>query len=146
MDMQIDTRTINLNTVISAVGFLATFVMLGAAWGSTQATLADVDQWRQTHDTLHRDLQADLSARTAAIDEQIGALRSNLVKIDQLEYRMATSEKGAEAIDARVTRIAESYSNQFADIRTQLSTISTQIALTNQTLQRIEAATPSPSR
>ncbi len=38
--MQVDARTINLNTVISLAGFLATFVMIGIAWGNAQCPSA----------------------------------------------------------------------------------------------------------
>ncbi|WP_376742439.1 hypothetical protein [Ensifer canadensis] len=80
------------------------------------------------------------------VDQQISTLRANLAKLDQIEYRITANEKGIEALDTRIGRVTESYSNQFSDFRNQLSSISTQIALTNQTLQRIEAATPAAPR
>jgi len=142
MTIQLDTKTINLNTVISAVGFLSTFVMVGIAWGTATSSIHDLEQWRDGHESAHRDLQTDIATRGAVMDQQIGGLRSNLAKLDQIDYRLTTVEKAAETIDGRINRITESYGNQFADMRTQLSSISTQIALTNQTLQRIEAAAP----
>ncbi|MEJ6846769.1 hypothetical protein [Sinorhizobium fredii] len=142
MALDIDTRTVNINTIISIAGFLATFVLLGVAWGTTQATIRDLEQWREGHESAHRDLQGTIRTSNAVFDEQINVLRGQLGKLDQLEYRMALIEKGHDAIDTRINRITESYSNQFADFRTQLSSISTQIALTNQTLQRMEAASP----
>lgn len=142
---QVDTRTINLNTVISLAGFLATFIMIGIAWGTAQSSIREMDEWRQGHESAHRDLLANLRTREAVVDQQIAGLRSTLAKIDQLDYRITSNEKANEAMDSRINRIAESYGNQFADMRTQLSSISTQIALTNQTLQRMEAATP-PAR
>lgn len=144
--MQVDTRTINLNTVISSAGFLATFVMIGIAWGTAQSSIREMDEWRVAHESGHRDLQVNIRTREAVVDQQIAGVRAALSKLDQLEYRITTNEKGIEAMDTRINRIAESYGNQFADMRTQLSSISTQIALTNQTLQRMEAATPAPPR
>ncbi|RVG38217.1 hypothetical protein CN233_03600 [Sinorhizobium meliloti] len=143
MTFDVDTRTININTVISVAGFLATFVFIGIAWGATQAAVSDLEEWRMQHEGVHRDLAATTRSHDAVVDQQIASIRAALAKIEQIEYRTTSNEKGIEAIDLRVNRIAESYSNQFADMRTQLSSISTQIALTNQTLQRIEAATPS---
>ncbi len=140
-----DTRTINLNTVISAAGFLATFVMIGIAWGTAQSSIRELEEWRLGHEAAHRDLIANMRTSDAVFDQQLSGVRSNLAKLDQLEYRMATIEKAVEALDSRINRVTESYGNQFSDFRTQLSSISTQIALTNQTLQRMEAATP-PSR
>jgi chromosome segregation ATPase len=140
--IQVDTRTVNINTLISIAGFLGTIVMIGVAWGTTQSTIRDLEQWRQGHETAHRDLQATIATRSAVIDQQLNALRGELAKIDRLEYRVTSNEKGLETLDGRINRITESYGNQFADMRSQLSSISTQIALTNQTLQRMEAATP----
>jgi hypothetical protein len=139
---QVDTRTININTVISVAGFLATFVMIGVAWGTTQANITDLEEWRIAHEALHRDLEARVRSHDAVVDQQISTLRANLAKLDQIDYRVTLMEKGQENIDVRIGRITESYSNQFSDMRNQLSSISTQIALTNQTLQRIEAASP----
>ncbi|MHC2488726.1 flagellar capping protein FliD [Sinorhizobium meliloti] len=146
MTIEVDTRTVNINTLISLAGFLATFVFIGVAWGATQATLSDLEQWRENHEAAHRDLMTTIRTSEAVFEQQITAVRSNVAKLDQLEYRMATLEKALENTDTRISRVTESYSNQFADFRTQLSSISTQIALTNQTLQRIEAAAPNLPR
>ncbi|MDK1490500.1 hypothetical protein QN219_10560 [Sinorhizobium sp. 7-81] len=142
--LQVDTRTVNINTVISVAGFLATFVMIGVAWGTSVSAIRELEEWKLGHEAVHRDLAANIRTQDAVIEQQISALRTDLAKLDQLTYRITTNEKGIEAMDTRVNRIAESYSNQFADMRTQLSSISTQIALTNQTLQRMEAAVPPP--
>lgn len=146
MTFEVDTRTININTVVSVAGFLATFVFIGIAWGASQAALSDLEEWRIQHEGVHRDLQASVRSHDAVVDQQISTLRTNLAKLDQIEYRITANEKGIEALDTRIGRITESYSNQFSDFRNQLSSISTQIALTNQTLQRIEAATPAAPR
>lgn len=146
MNLQVDTRTINLNTVISVAGFLATFVMIGIAWGSAQRTISDLEQWREGHEAAHRDLLANVRTQDAVFDQRLNTVSATLAKIDQIDYRITANEKAIEAIDTRVNRITESYSNQFADMRTQLSAISTQIALTNQTLQRMEAATPAGNK
>ncbi|WP_234936503.1 hypothetical protein [Sinorhizobium medicae] len=95
---------------------------------------------------MHRDLSGTIRSHDAVVDQQISTLRANLAKLDQIEYRITANEKGIEALDTRIGRVTESYSNQFSDFRNQLSSISTQIALTNQTLQRIEAATPAAPR
>ncbi|MDW9619180.1 hypothetical protein [Sinorhizobium meliloti] len=146
MSFEVDTRTININTVVSVAGFLATFVFIGIAWGATQAAVTDLEEWRMQHEAVHRDLSGAIRSHDAVVDQQISTLRANLAKLDQIEYRITANEKGTEALDTRIGRITESYSNQFSDFRNQLSSISTQIALTNQTLQRIEAATPAAPR
>lgn len=138
MNIELDTRTININTAVSVVGFLATFVMIGIAWGMTQSTIRDLGEWRDAHATAHRDLQVDVASKDAVLEQQIAAVQSNIAKLDQAEYRITMNEKSIESMDTRISRVTENYSNQFADMRTQLSSISTQIALTNQTLQRME--------
>lgn len=95
-------------------------------------SIREMDEWRVAHESGHRDLQVSIRTREAVVDQQIAGVRSALSKLDQLEYRITTNEKGIEVMDTRINRIAESYGNQFADMRTQLSSISTQIALTNQ--------------
>lgn len=119
----------NINTVAVLCGFVAGFV----AWGYTLAELREGRQ--QNADNIER-----LATQTSALDNRLGGLERDLSRVDQGEYRLSLIEKSVEVLDTRVSRIVESYSNQFSDIRTQLSAISTQIALTNQSLQRLEAA------
>lgn len=136
----IDLKSVNLNTVISLAGFLGTFVLVGIAWGTTQTTLKEISQWRDSHEARHRDLQADEASYRAIMGQQIDGISKSMIKLDQMDYRVTSLEKASENTDNRISRVTESYSNQFADFRTQLSSISTQIALSNQTLQRIEAS------
>jgi hypothetical protein len=141
----IDLKSVNLNTVISVAGFLGTFVLIGIAWGTTQSTIKELSQWRDAHEVRHRDMQADEASYRAVVNQQIDGINKSLIKLDQMDYRVTSLEKASENTDIRISRVTESYSNQFADFRTQLSSISTQIALSNQTLQRIEAtATTTP--
>lgn len=137
---EVDLKSVNLNTIISLAGFLGTFVLVGIAWGTTQSTLKDLGQWRDAHEVRHRDLLADEATYRATINQQIDGINKEMIKLDQMDYRVTSLEKATENTDNRISRITESYSNQFADFRTQLSSISTQIALSNQTLQRIEAS------
>ncbi|MDE3769342.1 hypothetical protein, partial [Sinorhizobium meliloti] len=99
MTFEVDTRTININTVVSVAGFLATFVFIGIAWGASQAALSDLEEWRIQHEGVHRDLQASVRSHDAVVDSQISTLRSNLAKLDQIEYRITANEKGIEALD-----------------------------------------------
>lgn len=121
----------NINTIAVAAGLLGGFV----AWGYT---LAEIRSGREQN---ARDIQS-LIQQVGLIDNRVELVERAQAKADQLDYRLAQSEKAIENVDVRLNRVSESYSNQFSDFRTQLSSISTQIALTNQTLQRIEALTP----
>lgn len=131
----VDTQTIgfkwewNINTVAMLVGFAAGFI----AWGYTLAEL------REGREQNARNIER-LAQENTAFDARLTMVEREQIKVDQAEYRITMLEKGLENVDTRINRINESYSNRFADFNTQLSSISTQIALTNQTLNRIEAA------
>lgn len=118
----------NLNTMVVIFGFMGGLV----AWGYT---LADIKTGRiQNAENI-----SNMVSQVAALATRVDAIEKNDFKIVQIEYRIGQNDKVMEGMDLRLNRITESYSNQFADLRTQLSAISTQIALTNQTLNRIEA-------
>lgn len=118
----------NINTVAVLVGFSAGFV----AWGYTLADMKTGREVNAQNILVLQTSQASLATRVDLI-EKSAAVQANF------EYRLAQFEKALDNLDLRVSRINESYGNQFADMRNQLSSISTQIALTNQTLNRIEA-------
>ena len=124
----------NINTVAVLVGFVAGFI----AWGYTLAELRNGRE--QDAANIER-----LTKENAAFDQRLALVDRELAKGDQTEYRMAQLEKSQDNVDTRLNRISESYTNQFADFRTQLSAISTQLALTNQTLQRIDVRNGEPS-
>lgn len=136
--MTIDTRSLNLNSYGILIGFLITFAGLVANYTGIQYAQTATAEWQEAHEAMHRDIQASSSARQVLLDAEIAALKLNQSKAEQLEWRHAQLEKALENTDTRLNRISESYSNQFADFRTQMSSLSTQIALAIQTLQRIE--------
>lgn len=118
----------NINTVAVLCGFVAGFI----AWGYT---LAEIKAGReQNAANIER-----LVTQAGTFEARFEVIDRTLTKMDQTEYRLTLLEKGQDSLDQRMNRMAENYSNQFSDMRTQLSTISTQIALTNQSLNRIEA-------
>lgn len=123
----------NISTLAVISGFVAGFV----AWGYT---LAELKAGRlQNAENIQRLTQENVAAST-----RIDIIDRTLVKHEQYEYRLAQLEKAIESTDTRISRLTENYSNQFAEFRTQLSAISTQVALTNQTLSRMERAKPMP--
>lgn len=119
----------NINTIAVLVGIFGGFV----AWGYTLAEMRGGQQINAGRILELQTAQAGLAARVDLIER-------GDVKQEQVEYRLAQAEKALEAVDQRIGRITEAYSNQFSEMRNQLSVISTQIALTNQSLNRIEAA------
>lgn len=121
----------NINTLAVMMGFIGGFI----AWGYTLAEM------RTGREQNARDIVA-LSAQYSALAARLDLVERGEAKMDQLEYRITSNEKANEALDTRMSRLSETYANRFADINTQLSTISTQIALVSQTTQEIKANTP----
>lgn len=121
----------NINTLAVMMGFIGGFV----AWGYTLAEM------RTGREQNARDIVA-LSNNFSALAARVDLVERAEAKMDQLEYRITSNEKTNEALDTRLNRLSENYANRFADINTQLSTISVQIALVNQTTQEIKANTP----
>lgn len=123
---------INLNTIITLISF-------GTIFSAVIYSYANI-QYRQ--DTLfehvgeQRELNATFEERFSAVTELMNKLAQG--QRDQ-EFQITTMQRTDSAIEERLNRVTESYSNQFSDLRTQLSSINTQIALANQALQRLEA-------
>jgi hypothetical protein len=120
-------REVNTNTIVAIVGFLGTFAGLITMWNTMNFRQEEAAKWITQHEEAHMALEASIEAVKRSIEDY-----------PQVVYRLAQLEKAQEVADERVNRITESYTNQFADIRTQLSSISTQIALTNASLSRLE--------
>jgi chromosome segregation ATPase len=118
----------NINTLAVVCGFVGGFM----AWGYTLAEL------RTGREQNARNIES-LNTQFGAMEARMTLLERSDAKMDQLDYRVAQNEKAIENVDIRMNRLAESYANRFADINTQLSAISTQIALVNQTAQEIKA-------
>lgn len=117
----------NINTVAVLFGFVAGFI----AWGYTLAELRTGRE--QNASNIEK-----LTAQNSTFETRFEVIDRTLSKMDQTDYRLTLLEKGQDSVDQRMNRMAENYSSQFSDMRTQLSTISTQLALTNQTLQRLD--------
>jgi uncharacterized membrane protein len=129
---------INLNTIVAVVGFLITFAGIITLWNQVQYKQQDFDKWIQSHEELHKQIAMDLASLHAVDSDRGGKMLDMAFKEGQLE-------KQFDALDARLSRMTESYGNQFSDIRTQLGAIATQLALTNQTLQGMAGIHVPPS-
>lgn len=139
MGIKVDTTVINLNTLVIIVGFLITYTGIIASWTTSQNNIVILRDWQEQHEEYHSGARADYMAKFATIDIRFSEILKTQAGYENLTYRFALLEKSHEAMDARISRIVESYGNQFTEMRAQLNSISTQIALTNQSLQRIEA-------
>jgi len=133
---------VNLNTIVAIVGFLSMFATVIATWSSVQYKQTATEDWQRAHEDLHAGIKAESAAMRTAFSVRIDGIVSDVnriaSKVENLEYRLTSNEKGVENSDTRVTRITESYGNQFTEIRGQLAALNTQVALANDSLKRLE--------
>jgi chromosome segregation ATPase len=129
--IEIENFKINLNTIIALVGFLSTFAFLITTWNDAKNNLEDTNRWIEQHNSLH-----DAIAKELAQLHNIDTTRE--AQVLDLTFRISQLEKEVELLDARMSRVVESSTNQFTEVRGSLSTLTTQLALANQSLQRLE--------
>lgn len=143
IDNPFQSKNINLNTVIALATLLGIFTGFVVTWTNIQNKQIANSEWQHAHDERHDKLAQEGAARQAAYNTKFDAIMERLAKEEQdnqqLNYRVALNEKGIENADTRTSRVTESYTNQFTDMRSQLSNLTTQIALANDILQRLES-------
>ena len=125
---------INLNTVVAVVGFLGMFATFIAAWTTIQYKQDETQKWEERSVSQYNSLVARMDILQGAINKQ-----------EQTDYRVAQTEKAQDIIDQRIARMNESYTSQFTEIRAQLSVVTTQIAIANDSLKRLESFSPIPN-
>lgn len=133
---------ININTIVAVVGFLSMFATIIATWSSIQYRQTAVDKWEQDHEELHASIKIDSAASRAALNVRLDGIVADVAKlagkVDNMDYRLTTTEKAVDNGDTRISRITESYGSQFTEIRGQLASLSTQVALAIDSLKRLE--------
>lgn len=140
-------RRITLGAVLSAIISLLTLLTVVAGMGVTYAKLMssieEAGKFQAKQEAQNQQLQLDRTASKAGFDTRLNGLVELINKqlniSDTLTNQVGQLQKKDEETDARIGRMTESYADQFTDMRGQLATISTQIALANQALTRLEA-------
>lgn len=137
-------EAVNLNTVVAIIGFLSVFAGLVVTWSNVQFKQTALDNWEKDHTDLHARLDSDRAATRAAIYTRLNTVDQDNQKqatdLEQLKYQLAQIGKEQDALTARQDRMSESYGNQFTEMRAVLSNLSTQLALANSSLARLEKA------
>lgn len=121
-------REINLNTVVIVAGFLGTFGGIVASYSNIQADQRNIGTFIE-----------EQKATNARFDERFQAQSVLLNSLPLMNAQVAQLKESQDNTEIRIGRVTESYSNQFSDIRSQLGSIGTQVALVKQSLDRIEA-------
>ncbi|WP_143413017.1 hypothetical protein [Haematobacter missouriensis] len=91
-----------------------------------------VEQWIASHEDLHKQRLADLTASSARLDERIKSVEAESRSIDNLRYRMTVQEQ---------ERAADSKAQE--DTRKELSQLTSDIRLIREILTRLD---PGPQR
>lgn len=114
-------KDININTIISVVGFV---IMIGGlVWNAAifKASVDDMarkyDGWIAQHETYHKDRLAFVSASEARVDTRLSSLETAIRKQDNLEYRMTVQEQGSANLAKSVEELKASISSLGTDIR-----------------------------
>lgn len=131
-------KEVNINTIISTVGFI---IMIGGMiWNaaafktSVDEMRAKYDNWIVTHEQLHKDRLAVVSATEARFETRIAAIESNMRKIDNIEYRMTVQEQGS----ANLARSVE-------ELKTSVNSLGGDIRVMREILQRLDPRSPLPA-
>lgn len=135
-------KDFNLNTIAIIVSFLTLFTAIVTTWNSLQYRQAEIEEWQVDHDGLHLKMSEDRTSAITAFTTRLDVQRTDQVEnereLDLLKQRASILEKSIESIDIRISRITESYGNQFTEIRGQLGVITTQLALLNDAIKRMD--------
>ena len=131
MNTPIIKREVNLNTIVMAVGFLATFGGIVTSYSNLQSEQKNFGAFIE-----------EQKAVNARLDQRIDTHDAVLNTLPQTNYQVAQLEEASKSTADRISSVTDSYSNQFSDIRAQLGSIQTQMALVKQSLDRIEAWSP----
>lgn len=139
-------RTVNINTLLTAAGFLIVIVggifTLGTVYTKLQAQADAWIEFQKQQQTYNSNLDSDRRANRTAYDLKLDVLTQTLTKLsalsDQTTYQIAQLQKKDDENDARLGRMTESYSDKFTEIQTTLSTMSTQLALQSQALTELK--------
>jgi len=107
---------INLNTIVAIVGFLSMFATFIAAWTTIQYKQEEIQKW-----------EAQSTLQYSGIVARMDTLQFALGKQEQIDYRLSQAEK-----------VQDTYAGQFTEIRAQLGVLTTQIAIANDSLKRLE--------
>lgn len=137
----------NLNTIIMLVGFVVGILTWGMSIGIFVSKVGEIDEkvtrevaridmrydqrilssdtrWRE-HDQLHRDRNADNSARDAKNEERFRNIDQEMRKIDNLTYRLTVQETSTATLSVTVE-----------EIKTAIGTLASDVRIVREILQR----------
>jgi hypothetical protein len=128
---------VNLNTIVILAGFLATFAGFIANYTTLQNNQVEFRDWQTQHLQVHVGLASDIASLKEA------DIKSRDDRHD-LAFKTGAMEEAIGDIVARISRIVDAGKEQDAKVETQLNMLTTQLALMNQSLQRLEAFNAGP--
>jgi len=111
----------NLNTIIQIFTLIG---MIGggiAIWIDKSRDIEDLQEWRQSHEQLHKDRLVEVKSIEARADERFKNLEADVRRIsgktDNLDYRMTSSEQAVSGMASTVKDIQTQLSQQSGDLR-----------------------------
>lgn len=111
----------NLNTIISLFT-LASMVVGGVAiWIDKSRDIEELQDWRQSHEQLHKERLVEVKTIEARADERFKSLESDVrrlsAKSENLDYRLTSSEQAVGSLVQTTKEIQQAVSAQSGDLR-----------------------------
>lgn len=132
----------NLNTIVALVSLAVIFSGIVTLWTQQRFQQEADEKYKTEHAQLHERTDETRIAQFSSIHTQLANNTEERNKLrhdlDNVIYRVAQLEKVVENAGDRLSRIAETYSNQFTGINTKLGAMEIQIALLLDALKRLE--------
>jgi DNA repair exonuclease SbcCD ATPase subunit len=111
----------NLNTIIQIVTLIG---MVGggiAIWVDKSRDIEDLQDWRQSHEQLHKDRLVEVKSIEARADERFKNIEADVRRLtgktENLDYRLTSSEQAVSGMSSTVKEIQAQLSQQSGDLR-----------------------------
>ncbi len=123
---------VNLNTFIQIFTLISMTVGGVAIWVDKSRDIEDLQAWRASHETLHKDRLVEVKAMEARVEERFRGLEADSRKVasqvDNLAYRVTVTEQTTTSTAMAIKELQSLVSQQAGDIK-----------VVREILQRIEA-------
>lgn len=132
-----------LNTLTILGSFVGMIFFGGVAYNNLKVGIEQSTGFQiETKERLAR-LDADRQAARSEIDKRVGAILDSIAAqksvVDGMLYQIGQLQKADENNNNRVDRMADTYNGRFTEMNEKMNSMTTQQALTNQTLGEIKS-------
>lgn len=127
-----------INTIGTVAGFIGTIAVIVTAWNDVNNKVNQNSQWITEHANYHKERAAEAKLLEGANAQRFATIEGKINTIPNLEYRLAQMETSLSNLTARLDKSLADINMNFNEQRKEIGSLSTQIELSRQILQRIE--------